>query len=449
LRDSFKNGRHDLHSLVPMSDLAELRDSLDGDVVSPDSPGYEAIRRPANAAYRDVRPRLVVRCRSVADVVGAMEYARATRDRIVVRGGGHCFAGRSSTDGIVLDMSGLDGISVSSDGIATIGAGARLAQVYAALHAHGRTIPAGCGPTVGITGLTLGGGIGLLGRKHGLTCDRLVAAQVVLPDRTVVECDRDHEPDLFWGLRGAGGGQFGVVTSLRFDTVPEPMTTRIEGRGIAHEELVSAWQSWAPDAPDELTVNLTLVAEPGAPVRATLFGAATLEEGPTRELLRELAPSVELRGGLPYSRLKTTFADPRDVPERAARFRSEFFAHSMTHDTLVSLLAQLGDRGATHRREITFTAMGGAYNRVAEDATAFAHRGERFLLEHIAEPADPWVDGSWATAHADGSGRVYPNFPDPALDDWAVAYHAGNLPRLAAVKSAYDPRRVFDFPQAI
>ena len=96
-----------------------------------------------------------------------------------------------------------------------------------------------------------------------------------------------------------------------------------------------------------------------------------------------------------------------------------------------------------------FTSMGGAYNRVAEDATAFAHRSERFLVEHIAEPADPWVDGSWATAHADGSGHVYPNFPDPALDEWVAAYHAGNHPRLAAVKNAYDPHRFFDFPQAI
>jgi FAD/FMN-containing dehydrogenase len=93
--------------------------------------------------------------------------------------------------------------------------------------------------------------------------------------------------------------------------------------------------------------------------------------------------------------------------------------------------------------------MGGAYNRVAEDATAFAHRGERFLLEHVADAEDPWVDRSWATAHADGSGRVYPNFPDPALGDWAAAYHAGNYPRLAAVKNAYDPHRFFDFPQAI
>jgi FAD/FMN-containing dehydrogenase len=229
-------------------DLDEFRTSLDGELFSPDSPGYEAVRRPVNAAYREARPRLVVLCRSVSDVVNAMTYATATGDRITPRGGGHCFAGRSSTDGIVLDLSGLDGISVTDDRIATIGAGARLGHAYAALHAYGRTLPAGCGPTVGITGLTLGGGIGLLGRKYGLTCDRLVGAEVVLPDRSVVYCDRDHEPDLFWALRGAGGGQFGVVTSLRFDTVPEPMTTRVEAHwpDSALEELVAVWQAWAP-----------------------------------------------------------------------------------------------------------------------------------------------------------------------------------------------------------
>jgi FAD/FMN-containing dehydrogenase len=437
--------------------LTEFGKSLDGELFTPNSPGYDAIRRPVNVAYGDVRPRLVVLCRSVSDVVDAVTYAAATGNRIAPRGGGHCFAGRSSTDGIVLDMSGLDGISVADGGVATIGAGACLGQVYAALHAYGRTLPAGCGPTVGITGLTLGGGIGLLGRKHGLTCDRLVGAQVVLANGSVVDCNHDHEPDLFWGLRGAGGGQFGVVTLLRFDTVSEPMSTRIEAHwsDIALEQLVSAWQAWAPDAPDELIANLTLVSEPGASVQATLFGASTLEEGSTRELLQELidgagaAPTIELRSGLPYHHLKSTFADPRDVPERALRIRSEFFSHSMAHGTLASLLTQLGDPGTIGRREITFTAMGGAYNRVAEAATAFAHRSERFLLEHIAEATDPWVDGSWATAHADGSGRVYPNFPDPALDDWAVAYHAGNYPRLRAVKNAYDPHRFFDFPQAI
>ncbi|HEX6352638.1 FAD-dependent oxidoreductase [Actinophytocola sp.] len=435
-----------------MPDLATFRASLDGEVFSPDSPGYDAVRRPVNPAYREVRPRLVVLSRSVSDVARAIAYAATTEDRIVPRGGGHCFAGRSSTDGIVLDLSGIDDIDMADDRVATIGPGARLQQVYAALATYGRTLPAGCGPTVGITGLTLGGGIGLLGREHGLTCDRLVGAQVVLADGSVVDCDHEREPGLFWALRGAGGGQFGVVTALRFDTVPEPSTTRVEARwsGIALEELVSAWQTWAPDAPDELTVNLTVVSEPGAPVQATLFGAATLDEGSTRALLREFTDrSVELRAGLPYHHLKKTFADPREVPVRASRSRAEFFSHAMSDHTLASLLTQLGEPRSTGRREITFTAMGGAYNRVAEDATAFAHRGERFLLDHVAHAADPWVDRSWATAHADGSGRVYLNFPDPALDDWAVAYHAGNHPRLATVKNAYDPQRFFDFPQAI
>jgi FAD/FMN-containing dehydrogenase len=438
-------------------DLAEFADSLDGELLSPGSPGYEAIRRPVNVAGPRARPRLVAVCRSVPDVARAIRYTTAAGVRAAPRGGGHCFAGRSSTDGIVLDMSGLDGVRMADERIAVIQAGARLEQVYAALHAHGRTLPAGCGPTVGITGLTLGGGIGLLGRKHGLTCDRLVGAQVVLADGSVVDCDHDHEPGLFWGLRGAGGGQFGVVTSLRFDTVPEPMATRIEARwpDTALENLISAWQAWAPDAPDELTVNLTLTSEPGTPVQATLFGASTAGEGPTRDLLREftglvgVAPAIELRSELPYHLMKSTFADPRDQPNRALRIRSEFFAGPMTRRTLASLLARLAGPRTAGGRQITFTAMGGAYNRVAEDATAFAHRRERFLVEHIAGAADPWVDSSWVTAHADGSGRVYPNFPDPALGDWAVAYHGGNYSRLASVKHTYDPHRFFDFPQAI
>lgn len=133
-----------------MTDLARL----DGTVFAPGSPGYEANRRPANVAYHDVRPRLVVSCRSTSDVVAVVSYAAAAGEQLAVRGGGHCFAGRSSTDGIVLDLSELNDVTVAADGVATIGAGARLGQVYPALHAHGRTLPAGCGPTVGITGLT-------------------------------------------------------------------------------------------------------------------------------------------------------------------------------------------------------------------------------------------------------------------------------------------------------
>ncbi|GAB3758457.1 FAD-binding oxidoreductase [Microlunatus parietis] len=429
--------------------------SLDGAVFSPDSPGYDAARRPAHPAYRGVRPRLVAQCRSMSDVVRTLSYARGTGERFAIRSGGHCFAGRSSTDGVLLDLSGLDEVSVRR-GIAGVGAGARLGRVYAALHESGRTLPAGCGPTVGIAGLTLGGGIGLLGRRYGLTSDRLVGARVVLADGSVVDCDPDCEPDLFWALRGAGGGQFGVVTTLRYETVPEPVMTRIEGTwsGVDPTALVAAWQDWAPDAPDELTVNLTLVSDPGRPVGITLVGAAALDEAATRTLLRDLlAPAgmpsavVRLRGGLAYQRLKSTLTDPRDVPERVLRIRSEFFRRSLPPRLLGELLEGFGEQRAAGRRQLTFTAMGGTYNRVPAAATAFAHRAERFLLEHIGDPSDGWVDQSWATAHRGGSGRVYPNFPDPVLADAPAAYHAENRTRLAAIKRAYDPDGFFDVPR--
>ncbi len=195
------------------------------DLIGPEHELYDVLRVPAHLRYRDARPKAIARCASVEDVIRSLAYAREAGLHVVPRGGGHCFAGRSSTDGLVLDLSPLNAISVVGD-LATIGAGARLAEVYDVLHRHRLTIPAGCGPTVGIAGLTLGGGLGLLGRRYGLTCDRLVAATVVLADGSVVTCDEQREADLFWALRGSGGGQFGVVTSLVFAAVPSPAATR-------------------------------------------------------------------------------------------------------------------------------------------------------------------------------------------------------------------------------
>jgi FAD/FMN-containing dehydrogenase len=441
-----------------VTDLTGLRASLDGELFTPESPGYDAVRLPADTRYHDVRPALVVRCASDDDVVRGIRFAREAGMHVVPRGGGHCFAGRSSTTGMVLDLGGLAGISVSADGLATIGAGARLSQVYAALHEHGRTIPAGCGPTVGIAGLTLGGGLGLIGRRYGLTCDRLTGARAVLADGRVLDCDRNRAPDLFWALRGAGGGQFCVVTSLVFDTVPEPVTTRFELRWpeAAVTRVIAAWQGWAPDAPDDVTADLTVVAEPGAPLRAVVFGAACREEVPTVDALRELTaavgtePEPDVRGGLPYHDLKNTFADldPREEPTATPRIRSELFSRPLRPGTIEALVAALGDEPA-ERRQLNFTAMGGAYNRVDAAATAFAHRSERFLLEHVGGAASRWIDRSWAIAHTDGSGRVYPNFPDPRLDDAAAAYHGGNHRRLVEVKAAYDPDGLFRFPQSV
>jgi FAD/FMN-containing dehydrogenase len=437
-------------------ELRSLQAAFDGELITPDSPLYDAARRPALARFHDVRPIAVVRCASTPDVTRALAFARHSGTHVVPRGGGHCFAGRSSTAGLVLDLSRLDAVTVGPDGRASIGAGARLAQVYDGLHRSRRAMPAGCGPTVGIAGLTLGGGLGLLGRRHGLTCDALLSAQVVLADGRVVDCDLDREPELFWALRGAGGGQFGVVTSLVFATVAEPRATRFELRWpeAAAVDVVAGWQGWASQAPDDVTANKSLVAEPGHPLRVVVFGAALRHAEPASVLLESLAVRVGVRPEirlhvLAWRDLKRSFAGQEPQGAALTVSRSEFFSRPMPASAVVPLIDELTSGAAPGRRELNFTAMGGAYNRVPADATAFVHRGERFLLEHVARDGDRWLGRSWGLAHALASGRVYPNFPDPGLDDWATAYHGGNAERLRAVKRSYDPERLFRFPQAI
>ncbi len=438
-----------------MPELGSLEAALDGELITPDSAAYEAARRPALARFHDVRPMAVVRCASVRDVARTLAYARHSGTHVVPRGGGHCFAGRSSTAGLVLDQSRLDTVTVGPDGRARIGAGARLAQVYDGLHRAGRTVPAGCGPTVGIAGLTLGGGLGLLGRRHGLTCDALLSARVVLADGRAVDCDRDREPELFWALRGAGGGQFGVVTALVFATVAEPRATRFELRwpAAAAADVVAGWQDWAPAAPDDVTANLSLVAEPGQPLAVVVAGAALRPAEPALELLAALASHVGVRPAirhqvLAWRDLKRSLAGPGPYGPVRTISRSEFFSHRMPVAGVAALIDGLTS-GAASRRELHFTALGGAYQRVPADGTAFVHRSERFLLEHVAHDGDQWLGRSWALAHPYASGRVYPNFPDPALRDWAAAYHGANAERLRAVKRGYDPGRLFRFPQAI
>ncbi|WP_432876075.1 FAD-binding oxidoreductase [Kribbella sp. CA-245084] len=406
------------------------------ELIGADDPRYDDLRRPALPQYQHVRPSAIARCGSTEDVVEALAYAQSAGLPVAPRGGGHCFAGSSSTTGLLLDLSGLNAISatdqVTTDSggraavpSATIGAGARLAAVYDGLHEYALTIPAGCGPTVGIAGLTLGGGLGLLGRRYGLTCDRLVGATVVLADGRVVECSQAQEPDLFWALRGAGGGQFGVATSLVFAAVPSPTATRftITWPRTHAAEVIALWQTWAPDAPDTITASLAVTAD-----EVRVFGAtlAPFDPGP-------LSGHVELRDGLSWPDLKRSFSDEDVQDDRIVYSKSEFFSSPLPHDTITELL--------TAGCELNFTPMGGAYNRVPSDATAFAHRTERFLLEHTSTN-QPAVRRSWSIAHPHASGHLYPNFPDPDVTN-PTAYHADNHMRLRAIKQTYDPHHLF------
>ena len=436
--------------------LDALQGTIDGDVILPGDARYDAARQPAIPRFHDARPAAVVRCRTPADVAAVL----ATGARVHVRSGGHCFAGRSSGPGVVIDVGPMDGVRLDGD-VAAIGAGARLNAVYDALAAAGRTIAAGCGPDVGIAGLALGGGLGLLGRAHGLLCDQLLAADVVLADGRVVTCDAEHEPDLFWALRGAGGGQFGVVTQLRVRTLPEPQATSFHAAFApeAAADVIDAWQRWAPDAPDALAASLlvTAPADPAAPVTVTVFGTR-VDDGPLLDGLgvEPVAFSTDTRG---YRATKRRLAegDERNAgPPRHGYPKSEFFRDPLPRERIDALVGHLAtDRREGEARELDFSPWGGAYNRVPADATAFPHRAERFLLKHDvtvpagadATAARAWVARSWALVTR--GGGVYVNFPDPELDGWERAYHGGNFERLACVKAAYDPGNVFRFPQSV
>jgi FAD/FMN-containing dehydrogenase len=455
------------------SDWAALDGAIDGRVVLPGSPDYDPLRKPSIPRFHNTRPQAVVRCETPADVAETIRLARRTGLPTAARSGGHCFAGHSSTDGVVIDVTPMRSVSVAGD-TTTIGAGARLGEVYDSLEQHDLTIPAGCGPTVGIAGLTLGGGLGILGRAHGLTADHLLAAQVVLADGRMIDCDDHHDQDLFWALRGAGAGNFGVVTSLVFRTLPAPPTTsfHLVWPHIHAAAVVDAWQGWSPTAPDELAASLllTATADPGRPPVANVFGTMLGNQTDTTALLEELVartradPASTAIGSQSYRATKRHLAEHgpgEDRPGGHPYSKSEFFPRPLPADTVAALVAHLTDgRVAGQSRELDFTPWGGAYNRIPAGATAFVHRDARFLLKHAAvvEPdasgpqrqaARDWLAASWAAVHPWGSGGAYQNFPDPDLDDWAHAYYGANLERLVRVKAAYDPDGAFRFPQSL
>jgi FAD/FMN-containing dehydrogenase len=374
----------------------------------------------------------------------------------------------------VIDLTPMSAVVVA-DGVATIGAGARLGDVYDSLSGHGLTMAAGCGPEVGIAGLTLGGGLGILGRRHGLTSDQLVGAEVVLADGRIVECDEGQNEDLFWALRGAGGGQFGVVTSLRHRTLPAPeqaTSFHLVWPVRLAAAVIGAWQAWAPAAPDELAASLLVTAgpDPGRPPLVNVFGAMLGGAAATAGLLEELVARV---GAGPESQ-SSREAAYRDVKRHLAEHgpgeaepdghpysKSEFFRRPLPDEAVDALVDRFcRGRVAGVSRELDFTPWGGAYNRVPSDATAFAHRDELFLLKHgivvapgasssAREAGRAWLRRSWELVHPCGSGGVYPNFPDPELEGWERAYHGDNHERLARVKRRYDPESFFSFPQSL
>ncbi|MEU8657824.1 FAD-dependent oxidoreductase [Actinoplanes philippinensis] len=392
--------------------------------------------------FADIRPAAVLPCTTETDVRAALAEARDRKQAVAVRGGGHCFAGRSSGTGVVIETSLMAGVEIDGDR-AVIGAGTRLAQVYDILAASNRTIPAGCGPTVGIAGLTLGGGLGVLGRRHGLTCDSLLEARLVLSDGRAIDADEE----LLWMLRG--GGAPGVVCSLTFRTVPAPESTafRLSFPAASAIDIVEAWQHTLPALDDTMAPSLivTAPAHPAVPHAVTVSGAAA-NNAAVDDLIQRLGvtPTTDDRLTGTHRAAKHWLAGEDAADNRHTYLHSEYFRSPVPAAELISHLTD--DRRPGEERELDFTPWGGAYNAVPADATAFPHRDALFLLKQSATMVpgmrpSRWLDASYALMRPFGTGGSYPNFPEPGLPD--EAYYLQNTTRLQELRWTYDPLGVF------
>ncbi|WP_406257896.1 FAD-binding oxidoreductase [Streptomyces nigra] len=469
---------------APASWAALARD-LDGSLVRPGDASWAAARQLYNTRFDHLKPAAVAYVAHADDIRTTLAYARAHRLNVAIRNGGHSYAGWSSGDGrLIVDVSRLDRIRVSG-GTAVVGAGSKLIDVYRALAAKGVTIPAGSCPTVGVSGLTLGGGHGVTSRAYGLTCDSLTRAVVVTADGKRLTADASTHKDLFWALRGAGNGNFGVVTELHFKTHPAPqsVTAYMSWPWSKAAAVIRAWQEWGPSQPDEIWSALHLGGAGATPtVSVSAFSLGTYGElqnavdrladgpggpGPARNVVlkrRSYEESMELYAGC------SSFSDeqchlPGDTPGRSPQgalgretyaARSDFFDRSLSAAGIRTLMRQMESvRGGSG--SIALTALGGAVNRVSPTATAFVHRRSRMLAQYIGSwragtsgtAVQSWLSSAHEAMRPYASGAAYQNYTDASLRNWRTAYYGDAATRLTKLKRQYDPEGFFTYPQAL
>ncbi|KAA6214698.1 FAD-binding oxidoreductase [Streptomyces albofaciens JCM 4342] len=467
-----------------------LRKSLDGRLIRAGDAAYDTARRLYNTRFDTLKPAAVAYVRHPADIAECLSFARRYDAPVAIRNGGHSYAGWSSGNGkLVIDVSALNTVGAPSGGITRIGAGAKLIEVYEGLGRHNVTLPGGSCPSVGISGLTLGGGHGVASRAYGLTCDSLVGATVVTADGKTVECDAERDSDLFWALRGAGNGNFGVVTELRFRTHPAPRSVMayMTWPWSKATAVLRSWQEWGPAQPGEIWSSLHLDAHPGGTpsvaVAAFSLGSygdlqnavdklADRAGGPGPAKSVRLTPSSYLDAMESYAGCSSKSAEqchlPGDVPGRSAAgklaretyaARSDFFDRSLDAAGMRALLGQIE---AASRKGVagnaSLTALGGAINRVRPTDTAFVHRRSRFLAQYLASwkaggsgsAQSAWLTSVHGAMRRYASGAAYQNYTDAALTDWKKAYYGPAADRLTELKQRYDPNGLFrTFPQAL
>jgi len=436
--------------------VAALAKTLDGHVVVPTGTGYAAARRLWNTRFDGLRPRAIVYCASIPDVARVVRWGRKNAIHVVPRSGGHSYAGYSSGNGVVVaDVSQLNAVTLAGS-LATVGAGATLLPVYTSLAQHGVTIPGGSCPTVGIAGLALGGGVGYASRRFGTTADRLRRVHIVTADGELRRCDATHERDLFWACRGGGGGNFGIVTDLTFATAPVSNVAvySIEWPWSQAAQAVSAWQAFAPHAPDALFSVLDLIAT-GPPATTPHVVSAGQYFGPESDLPSLLQPLTSV--GTP-TKVRTQTLSYLDAmrhwgggdARQAFAAKSDYVVQPLPSAAIASLVNGVSSRQSAGRGAIFLDAHGGAINRVPKEATAFVHRDALFSIQYTAENGGlAWLAQVYAQLRPHVSGFAYQNYVDPQLTTWAHAYYGANLARLRRIKRAVDPHGFFRFAQSI
>jgi FAD/FMN-containing dehydrogenase len=444
----------------------QLASSMRGELIRPGDPGYEPAREIWNGMI-DRRPALVARCGGVEDVGAAVNLARDNELLVAVRGGGHGVAGHALCDGgLVIDLSELRAVDVDPEKrTARAGGGCTLADVDRETQRHGLATPLGVVSATGIAGLTLSGGIGWLRRKHGLSCDNLVSAQVVTADGSALTASETENEDLFWAIRG-GGGNFGVVTSFEYrmhPVGPDVFVCFVFYPAERGREVLQSCERYLSEAPEDVAPLAFFGRVPaveefppeshGQPyvTLLALYPGDPAEGERILQPLREIAdPIADLSGTMPYTEAQAILDE--DYPDGWRYYWKSVNVPELS-DELIERLARHAAAAPSAHSTIDVWYQGGAMAGVGEDETAFANRSEPYLLgiegnweddagsdENVA-----WVRDTFADMRSFSAGGVYLNFPG-FLEEGKQLLREGygkNYDRLAEVKTRYDPANLF------
>lgn len=481
-----ESGDNNPTAAVPDAALADLQSRLSGSLLRPDQPDFAAQNLPANDVYASVTPLAIAMCADPADVATCVTWCRDEGVQPVVRGGGHNYIGASTTTGLLIKTTEMNQVDIDrQSGRMTIGAGTLNQNVLDTLRNGRWMLPIGTCPSVGVTGLVLGGGFGDNSRWGGLTCDHLLETDLVLASGETVTAGSKDNADLYWGLRGAGGGNFGVNTSLTFQLieVPRPTITVFGLRFTDREDIVAAWSAFDTlmlTAPDELSgfTGIRNVRPLGANAPAsrghrppfpslTIDGCFQGSADQARQVLQPVfqaaTPQDQVFGEFDWWSAQLEWLAVPEMPQHGLAEAARFTDRATPPDVLDELLSRvLAAPGGTEEANAEVRMMcwsGGAVNRRPSDATAFPHRSSHNLLrpaiwwreqpESMIKDLQDWQRDTFAYVSDHAQQGSFVNWPYAQLPDWEAAYYGDNAARLREVKQRYDPDNLFRYDQSI